>query len=91
MNFKETLEAFIHEAAMALENSMFMSKTNLIREAHHRIKNNLQSIISLLVLESSNNENSEIDAILETTVSRIKAIAAVHELLSYRDNVSGHG
>jgi len=87
--FQKILETFINQISMVLENSRLMSETNLIREAHHRIKNNLQSIVSLLILESCNTKNKVANNILEETVSRIKALAAVHEMLSYRDNLSG--
>ncbi len=83
------LATFCYQAAMAVENSRLVSKSTLIMEAHHRIKNNLQSIVSLLLLESGNKKNKELDTIIEATVSRIKAMAAVHELLSHRDNSSG--
>lgn len=83
------LSTFCYQAAMAVENSRLVSKSTLIMEAHHRIKNNLQSIVSLLLLESGSKKNKELDTIIEATVSRIKAMATVHELLSHRDNVSG--
>lgn len=83
------LEAFCYQVSTAVESSRLAIKSTLIMEAHHRIKNNLQSIISLLLIEKGNDGKKDIDSIIEKTVSRIKAMAAVDELLSKRDNVSG--
>lgn len=58
-----------------------------IREAHHRIKNNLQAITDLLYLElSSGSEGSALDAIRES-MERIQAIALVHDMLSQDGDV----
>jgi len=53
----------------------------LIREAHHRIRNNLQSVISLLELERSEVDAASVGS-LDRCVSRIRAIALVHRLLT---------
>src|SRR5207302_4577298 len=52
-----------------------------IREAHHRIKNNLQAISDLLYLELAAGNSSPEDALRES-MERIQAIATVHDLLS---------
>ena len=56
-------------------------KEAVIREVHHRVKNNLQTIASLLRLQSRR-LSSEAKAELEEAVRRIAAIALVHETLS---------
>jgi len=53
----------------------------LIREAHHRIRNNLQSVISLLELERGRIDPASAGS-LDRCVSRIRAIAMVHRLLT---------
>src|SRR3712207_3940809 len=55
----------------------------LAQEIHHRVKNNLQTVASLLRLQS---RADDVDArkALEDSVNRILAIAAVHELLMER-------
>ena len=53
----------------------------LIREAHHRIRNNLQSVISLLELEREHMDASSTPS-LDRCVSRVRAIAMVHRLLT---------
>ena len=49
---------------------------------HHRIKNNLQTISSLLQLQIRRSENIETQQVLRETMARILSIAAVHELLT---------
>ena len=56
--------------------------TTLIQEMHHRIKNNLQTVADLLSLEMSSSRSPEARKSLRDSISRIKSIAAVHQLLS---------
>jgi PAS domain S-box-containing protein len=55
-------------------------KEIMLKEIHHRVKNNLQMISSLLHLESANAEGKAVDA-LEDSQRRVRAIAMVHEAL----------
>ncbi|MBC2851694.1 sensor histidine kinase [Cetobacterium sp. 8H] len=57
-------------------------KSVAIKEIHHRVKNNLQTIASLLRIQSRRTDNSEVKKILEETISRILSIATTHEVLS---------
>ncbi|PYB70394.1 sensor histidine kinase [Rhizobium wuzhouense] len=69
-----------HQSAalqVALENNEF-----LLREVHHRVKNNLQSVMSLIRLHMKGNEKSE------ALSNRIKAMVAVHEQIYQRDSFS---
>ncbi len=61
---------------------LLLSKDATIREIHHRVKNNLQTISSLLRLQARRVESSEGRAALEESVRRIAAIAIVHETLA---------
>jgi|GEM_PF-1672692 len=56
-------------------------KEVLLKEIHHRVKNNLQIISSLLQLQSFHLEDKSPEGVLEDLESRIRAIAAVHEKL----------
>lgn len=56
-------------------------KEVLLKEIHHRVKNNLQIISSLLQLQSFHLEDKSAGGVLEDLESRIRAIAAVHEKL----------
>ena len=57
-------------------------KDATIREIHHRVKNNLQTIASLLRLQSRRLHSEEAKAALNESVMRIGSIALVHETLS---------
>ena len=61
---------------------LLVSKDATIREIHHRVKNNLQTISSLLRLHGRRLENPEARAAIEESVRRIRSIALVHETLS---------
>lgn len=54
----------------------------VIREIHHRIKNNLQIISSLLRIQASSSSNEETKKVLQESTQRIRAISVVHDLLS---------
>lgn len=53
-----------------------------IKEIHHRVKNNLQTIASLLWLQIRRSESDDARKALQEGMSRILAIAATHELLA---------
>jgi two-component sensor histidine kinase len=61
---------------------LLMSKDATIREIHHRVKNNLQTISSLLRLQGRRFSSPEAKLAIEESVRRIRAIALVHEILS---------
>jgi two-component sensor histidine kinase len=61
---------------------ILMSKDATIREIHHRVKNNLQTIASLLRLQGRRLHSPEARAALAESERRIRSIAIVHETLS---------
>ena len=61
---------------------MLLSKDATIREIHHRVKNNLQTISSLLRLQARRLTSPEAKAAVQESVRRIRTIALVHETLS---------
>jgi two-component sensor histidine kinase len=61
---------------------MLMYKDATIREIHHRVKNNLQTVASLLRLQSRRLQSDESRLALAESVRRISSIALVHETLS---------
>jgi len=75
------LEAIAHHAAVALEHGRAVMRGVLAQEIHHRVKNNLQTVASLLRLQSRR-EGVDPKEALEHSVNRILAIAAVHEVLT---------
>lgn len=60
----------------------------LIKEIHHRVKNNLQIISSLLKLQSSESENELVEMHFKEAIGRIKSIALVHEKIYSTDDFS---
>lgn len=60
-------------------------KSTLVKEVHHRVKNNLQTVAGLLRLQQRRSQNPEIKAILNESITRIASIALVHEYLSHDD------
>lgn len=59
-----------------------LGKSAVIREIHHRVKNNLQTITSLLRLQMRRVRSRHLEKILNETVHRILSIALIHESLS---------
>ncbi len=60
----------------------------LMQEVHHRVKNNLQLIASLINLQSTQVANAEVARELEKTRSRIMSIALIHQKLYQHENMS---
>ncbi len=63
-------------------------KSAVIQEIHHRVKNNLQTVASLLRLQARRSAYPEVKAALRESVNRILSISVVHEFLSQQDKES---
>ncbi len=63
-------------------------KETLLHEVHHRVKNNMQIISSLLKLQSNNIKDNQIKDVLKESQSRIYAMSAVHETLHGSEDLS---
>ncbi len=68
------------QAELALQNSL-KDKVALLHEVHHRVKNNLQVITSLLRLEAGRSDQPDTRAVLKEMQGRIFAMALLHESL----------
>jgi two-component sensor histidine kinase len=67
---------------------LLLTKDATIREIHHRVKNNLQTVSALLRLQSRRIEDPAAGAALDEAVRRIASIALVHETLSNSTNTT---
>ncbi len=91
------LQAFTDSASLAIENAQLYQQARrgletvsaLLQEMHHRVRNNLQTVAALLSLQLRANADQPWSGILREAISRIQAIAAVHDLLSDERRLSG--
>lgn len=60
-------------------------KEATIREVHHRVKNNLQTIASLLRIQARRSDSEEVRHALAEAVERVSSMAVVHDLLAGSD------
>lgn len=63
-------------------------KETLLKEVHHRVKNNLQTVSSLLSLQSRNVEEARMKTLLKSTQNRVISMAMVHEMLYMRNDIT---
>ncbi|MFP4363616.1 MAG: PAS domain S-box protein [Spirochaetia bacterium] len=87
------LYSIIHDVTELIEfeeklKSSVKEKEVLLREIHHRLKNNLSVIIALMNYQKKHTQNSEVEEILTHTEERIRSIALIHELLYSSGNLS---
>lgn len=77
----------IHDATAARrEEKEARIRAAMIQEIHHRVKNNLQTIASLLRLQARRTDSHQVRQQLADSVSRILSVAAVHEFLSEHES-----
>jgi PAS domain S-box-containing protein len=79
-HFNEELEQKVKARTEEL-NASLDEKVILLREVHHRVKNNLQILISLLNLQSRTFNDTQVIAALKESTQRIRAMSMVHEKL----------
>jgi len=85
----DLLAIFADQATLAIENARLYGevrrsleiKSALLQEMHHRVRNNLQAVASLLNMQMRRVPSPEAARVLEESASRIQSIAAVHDLL----------
>ena len=75
------LRLLASQAAISLENAAREEKEQLLREVHHRVKNNLQLISSLLNLQSSRTSDPAVAELFAESRNRVRSMALVHENL----------
>jgi two-component system, sensor histidine kinase PdtaS len=91
------LQAFSDAATVAIENATLYQDARrglevasaLLQEMHHRVRNNLQTVAALLSIQLRHNEAAPWASHLREAISRVQAIAAVHDLLSDEQRLGG--
>ncbi|HUN96725.1 MAG TPA: AAA family ATPase [Bradyrhizobium sp.] len=82
------LEVLASQAALSLESATLEEKDALLKEVHHRVKNNLQLICSLLNLQAARISDPAIVEQLADSRNRVRSMALVHENLYQAGNFS---
>lgn len=85
INFQDITERTI--MAEQIKKSL-LEKEMLLKEIHHRVKNNLSMVTSLVVLQENSADDPKIKAELKSLESRIKAVYLVHEHLYKSDTLA---
>ncbi|HLT50774.1 MAG TPA: histidine kinase dimerization/phosphoacceptor domain -containing protein [Arenibacter sp.] len=80
-------QRLIEEQKKIIEFSL-VEKDSLLKEIHHRVKNNLQMVSSLLSLQTKNTRSKAAIQALEEGKSRVKAMALIHQKLYQNDDLS---
>ena len=86
-NEQKMLELKVKEKTQDLEVALD-EKGLLLKELNHRVKNNMQMIVSLIRLQSDEIEDERLQDIFTTAQNRINAMSHLHELLYKQDNIS---
>ncbi len=76
------------KASEAMLQASLAEKTTLLNEVHHRVKNNLALITSMLQMQMRSMEDEEAQAVLRETSNRILSMALVHESIYRSDTIA---
>ena len=84
---KKRLNALLDSKNQMIETSL-KEKEVLLREIHHRVKNNLQIISGLLELQESLHNDENVKSVVHEAQGRIKTMSIIHEMLYQTDDLA---
>ncbi len=87
-NERLQFELVERERANEIIRSSLREKEMLLKEVHHRVKNNMQVISSLLNLQGKQIKDEQARAVFQASQNRVKSMALIHESLYQTDDVS---
>lgn len=76
------------EGQKSIISKTLKEKEVLLKEVHHRVKNNMQSISSMLLLQNKKFKDSELSQVLQDGRNRLQAMALIHQKLYQNDDIS---
>lgn len=79
---EQRVKTFMHSADNREKDRL--RQTIIVQEIHHRVKNNLQVIASLLRLQMRRSSSDEVISVFKDSVSRISSMSVVHDYLAQR-------
>ncbi len=65
-----------------------IEKETLLKEVHHRVKNNLQTVSSLLSMQARNTDDKAVKSLFKSSQNRVISMAMIHEMLYMRGDIS---
>ena len=82
------LKNLIIEDEKSLVKKSLLEKETLLKEIHHRVKNNMQLVISLLKIQARDSKELSIENFIEVSENRIRSMALIHEYLYESENIN---
>ena len=75
----------LHDCTRESKQQELVVKNSIIKEIHHRVKNNLQTVAGLLRMEARRSSLPEVKQALQEGINRIESMALVHDIVSHYD------